>query len=98
MTTPHTCPVCMGRGTVPNTDALTNTTAEPICPACHGACVLWEPGDAAKAIADAIIGPKNNRITKILDRITVQAALTPRPPLTMDEALPTSKLCDTGGL
>lgn len=51
MTTPHTCPVCMGRGAVPpqpigatmGNDMTVETPPHTECPACNGACVLWEP-------------------------------------------------------
>lgn len=39
MATPHKCPVCNGTGTVPNQES---TAATKQCPACHGACVLWD--------------------------------------------------------
>lgn len=42
--TPHTCPVCVGRGTVPPVGDQTSTVPV-MCPACLGACVLWEPGE-----------------------------------------------------
>lgn len=64
MSTPHTCPVCMGRGTVPQTGTLTTTTtAEDTCPACHGACVLWEPAPTVGPFSYAKIGPFNYTAT-----------------------------------
>ena len=38
MSTPHTCPVCEGKGTLDPFDL-----GEPKeCPACKGTCVVWE--------------------------------------------------------
>ena len=47
MTTPHKCPVCKGlgkRSTAINIDKP-DTTGRVLetCPACKGACVVWEP-------------------------------------------------------
>lgn len=38
---PHVCPVCAGRGEVPQSGGSSSNTAKEICPACHGVCVLW---------------------------------------------------------
>jgi len=41
--TPHVCPVCQGRGRVrADVVAATEVLLER-CPACHGACIVWEP-------------------------------------------------------
>jgi hypothetical protein len=40
---PYVCPVCLGRGQVPDLEAETSDCAKKVCPACLGACVLWEP-------------------------------------------------------
>lgn len=38
---PYACPVCSGKGKVPPPDTTTASTLL-ICPACAGACVVWE--------------------------------------------------------
>ena len=45
---PYVCPVCDGIGTrTPYNDGSTSAIPMPEqCPACKGACVLWEPADA----------------------------------------------------
>ena len=48
--TPHQCPVCVGEGEVPdypNSHSFTTYVVKlKECPACKGACVLWEPGSS----------------------------------------------------
>ncbi len=51
MSTPHTCPVCGGQGTVSKplhiagdqNEWLSSGTANHPCPACGGNGVIWEP-------------------------------------------------------
>ena len=48
MSTPHTCPVCHGRGTVPGNfysrlGVGANSNDLTTCRACSGAGVLWRP-------------------------------------------------------
>ena len=46
---PYTCPVCYGSGVVPDR-TLGGTTSAVLtrtCPGCHGACIVWPPGERA---------------------------------------------------
>lgn len=45
MSKPHVCPVCQGRGgaILPLAGSENGLTTVDPCPACKGACVLWEP-------------------------------------------------------
>ncbi len=46
--TPHKCPICDGKGTVPNgfynstnNTYSTNSTATETCKTCHGSGIVW---------------------------------------------------------
>ena len=43
MSKPHVCPVCEGKGYRDPVPTLMNAPTNITCPACKGACVLWEP-------------------------------------------------------
>lgn len=43
MSTPHTCPVCNGRGKIDTTPVTATAVNYCTCPACNGTCVVWEP-------------------------------------------------------
>ena len=46
MGAPYTCPVCRGRGTVPNGFYSQRPgTADEACRTCEGTGVLWPPGE-----------------------------------------------------
>lgn len=59
MSQPHVCPVCTGFGRAP-VAFIPLVNGEPIpvpCPACKGACVLWEP-DFAKEMDKWLASPR----------------------------------------
>ena len=46
MAIPHRCPVCNGSGKVVECTGTAINSLE--CPACHGACIVWEETDSTE--------------------------------------------------
>jgi hypothetical protein len=44
MTQPFRCPVCLGRGMMPQGFYDCNDTSVPTCRSCNGKGFVWEPG------------------------------------------------------
>jgi len=60
MKTPHRCPVCNGRGLVPNgfysAFQATSSTSPEQCKSCYGSGVLWSSDDDTKVEFKSQIG------------------------------------------